>query len=152
MSAGGTISPISACPTEGLTGTISPISACLTEGLTGTSESSSGTSESSSSEPRSFTRDSHNSSDATENKSPEAALKLKNGFAELGPCLPPEMCQSLCNYFNDQLGTPDSRHTVGNGNRALLIVHPSTTKDERMLNFIALVIHSLRTYCEVSSG
>jgi len=70
-------------------------------------------------------------------------LKLKNGFAELGMCLPPGMCQSLCNFFNEELGTPDSRHTVVNGNRALLIVHPSTNKDERMLNFIALVKHMM---------
>jgi len=58
-------------------------------------------------------------------------------------CLPPGMCQSLCNFFNEELGTPDSRHTVVNGNRALLIVHPSTNKDERMLNFIALVKHMM---------
>ena len=70
-------------------------------------------------------------------------MKLKNGFAELGMCLPPGMCQSLCNFFNEELGTPDSRHTVVNGNRALLIVHPSTNKDERMLNFIALVKHMM---------
>ena len=66
-----------------------------------------------------------------------------NGFAELGICVPLEMCESLCNFFNEELGKPDSRHTVVNGNRALLIVHPSTNKDPRMLDFIAWVSHMM---------
>ena len=81
---------------------------------------------------------SESATSARSSKAPEN-FNLKNGFAELGICLRDGMCEGLCSYFHEELGKPDSRHTVVNGNRVMLIVHPTTNKDVRIVDFIAWV-------------
>ena len=78
------------------------------------------------------------SASVTSSEGPEN-LKLKNGFAELGICLSDEMCTSLCRFFHEELGKPDSQHTVVNGNRRMLVVHPGRNKDVRIVNFMECV-------------
>jgi len=91
------------------------------------------------------------STSGTSSEAPEN-LKLKNGFAELGVCLGDEMCTSLCRFFYEELGKPDSRHIVVNGNRHLLVVHPGTNKDKRIVNFMECVKKMMteKGYADVS--